>query len=124
MFFGVFPKRSNKEVPYTLPVGLVEFSEFADRIISKAGEFADRESLIYAIAMELIHSDPKTQFTDEFFVTRLRKVAANQVASQVIQDIKAKQQRARDEAAAEKAKLVEVTTSETTTDAKGQEQKN
>lgn len=111
MFFGVFSKKSdaNKEVSYALPVGLSEFGEFANRIISKAGEFADRDSLHYALAMELIHADPKTVFTDEFFVLRLRKVAANQVASQVIHNIKAKQ-----EAAREAAKSVEVTTSEKT----------
>lgn len=103
---------------FQLPVGMTEFNEFADRIISKAGEFADRDSLYYALAMELIHADPKTAFTDEFFVLRLRKVAANQVASQVINNIKAKQEAAR----AEAAKSVAVTASENTTaNDKGQE---
>lgn len=76
---------------YTLPTGLTEFNEFADRLIKKAGQFADRDSMVYAIAMELIHSDPKTPFSDEYFVTRLRKAAANQVASQVVNDIREKQ---------------------------------
>lgn len=103
---------------YQLPVGLTEFNEFAERIISKAGKFADQDSLTYALAMELIHSDPKTAFSDDYFVTRLRKVAANQVASQVINDIKAKQM-----AAMEAAKQAEATASTEDT-SNGQDQKN
>lgn len=100
---------------YLLPVGMTEFNAFADRIIEKSGNFADRDSMVYAIAMELIHADPKTAFNDEFFVTRLRKVASNQIASQAVQDIKAKQEAAR-QAAQEANNQVEVTTSEVVTD--------
>jgi hypothetical protein len=83
---------------YKLPTGMKEFDAFAKRIIKKAGKFADEDSMVYAIAMELIHSDPKTQFSDEFFVTRLRKVAANQVASQIALDIKSRQMEAQKKA--------------------------
>lgn len=96
---------------YLLPVGMTEFNEFADRIISKAGNFADRDSMVYALAMELIHGDPKTQFSDDYFVTRLRKVAANQVASQAVNEIKQKHAEAQEAAkkAAEEAKAAEAT---------------
>lgn len=92
--------QQNTATPYELPVGMTEFQTFADRIIEKAGNFADRDSMVYALAMELIHGDPKTAFSDDYFVIRLRKVAANQVASQAIQDIKAKQAKQQAEATA------------------------
>jgi hypothetical protein len=76
---------------FTLPVGKTEFNEFADRIIAKAGQFADRDSMVWALAMELIHAPPTTQFSDEYFIQRMRKAAANQVASAVVNEIKEKQ---------------------------------
>lgn len=108
----------DKERP--LPVGLTEFNLFANRIISLAGSYADEDSMKFALASIIIHADAsKANYSDNYFLQRLRKSAANQVASQVFQDIKLKQTKAQE--AAEKAKLVEVTTPETTTNAKGQE---
>lgn len=78
--------------PRPLPVGLTEFNAFADRIIEMAGRFADDDSLKFALATSIIHADAsKGSIPDKFFVERLRKAAANQVASQVFQDIKVKQ---------------------------------
>lgn len=75
-----------------LPVGMTEFNEFATRIISKAGQFADEDSMRFALASILIHADAKYgSLPDSYFVDRLRKSAANQIASQVFQDVKAKQ---------------------------------
>lgn len=82
---------SQAEVEYPLPVGLQEFEEWSDRIIEKAGKFADTDSLKYTLATNILHAEPgKDTYPDSWFITRLRKAAANQIASQVFQDIKAK----------------------------------
>lgn len=92
-----------------LPVGLAEFNKWSDDIIDLSGDFADRESMKYAIASNLIHlphtvsSKPK-----QYFIRTMRKAAANQVASQVFQDIKFKQQQAV-EAAQTAAAILEAT---------------
>lgn len=100
-----------------LPVGMTEFNEFANRIISKAGQFADEDSMRFALASIMIHADAsKGALPDSYFIDRLRKSAANQIASQVFQDVKAKQA-----AAQEAAKQVEATT---TTEVVADEQKN
>lgn len=72
-----------------------EFETFAQNIIELGGEYADPDSLKFAIASMLIHADAKHgSLPLNYFVVRLRKTAANQVASQVFQDVKIKQQRA------------------------------
>lgn len=46
----------------------------------------------FALASILIHADARHgSLPDKYFTDRLRKSAANQVSSQVFQDIKAKQ---------------------------------
>lgn len=78
--------------PRPLPVGMTQFDTFAARIIAKAGNFADEDSMRFALASILIHADAKHgSLPDSYFVDRLRKSASNQVASQVFQDVKAKQ---------------------------------
>lgn len=100
--------------PTKLPVGLAEFHVWADSIIELSGKFADEISLKFALASMLIHSGPaknskyQTQpgyLPKNHFVQGLRKSAANQVASQVFQDMKAAQV-----AAQEAVKSVEDTT--------------
>jgi hypothetical protein len=87
--------------PTKLPVGLTAFHAWADSIIDITGEFADRDSMKWAIASNLIHLPTTTdRKSKEYFARTLRKAAANQVASQVFQDIKQKQA---DKAAADKA---------------------
>lgn len=84
-----------------LPVGMAEFDTWANSIIELGGQYADLDSLRFAIASMLIHADAKHgALPKHYFVVRLRKSAANQVASQVFQEIKEKQA----------AKPVEVTT--------------
>lgn len=79
-------------VPRRLPVGLTEFNNFADRVIMLAGQFADTDSMRFAIATAVIHADAsKGRVADKFFVDRLVKSAANQVASYVFQEVKQKQ---------------------------------
>lgn len=76
-----------------LPVGATEFEKWADSIIELSGQFADRDSMIFAISSTLIHADAKHgSLPKAYFVNRLRKAAANQIASQMFQDIKLRQQ--------------------------------
>lgn len=78
-----------------LPVGMTEFNEWADSIIDLAGEFADRDSMKYALASNVIHMKHTADAAPKaYFVAVLRKAAANQVASAVFQDIKIKQEEA------------------------------
>lgn len=78
--------------PTKLPVGTTEFEAWVDSIIELAGKYADRDSMKFAIASMLIHADARHgALSKQYFVTRLRKSAANQIASQVFQDLKQKQ---------------------------------
>ena len=92
-------------VPEPLPVGMTEFNKFADEIIDLAGNYADKDSMTWAIASQIIHSS-KSSISKHQFVCQLRKAAANQIASQVFQDIKIKQ--AEVAKLAQEAKLAEV----------------
>jgi hypothetical protein len=86
-------KQLRARFPTKLPVGKTEFDSWADSIIELSGPFADKDSMLFAIASILIHADSKFgAIPTKYFVDRLRKSAANQVASQVFQDIKTKQQ--------------------------------
>ena len=88
-------KRVLSLFPTRLPVGLTEFELWSDSIIELTGKIADRDSMKFAIASMLIHKDAsKGRVPKNSFVQGLIKSAANQVASQVFQDIKAKQQEA------------------------------
>lgn len=89
-------------LPTALPVGLTEFHVWADSVIDLAGQFADSDSMKWALASQVLHLDHKLAYKSKnYFVNCLRKAAANQVVSQAIQDIKDKQQeRAKAEAAA------------------------
>lgn len=89
-------------MPTKLPVGLAEFNMWADSIIELGGQYADQDSLRFAIASMVIHLPAGTgTIPKNHFVKGLRKSAANQVASQVFQDIKAKQQALLDQQKAE-----------------------
>lgn len=89
-------------LPTKLPVGLQEFNDFTDSIIRISGEYADRDSMVFAIASMVIHLDSKKGYVRKNqIVQMLRKSAANQVASQVFQDIKTKQDKKRAEATAQ-----------------------
>lgn len=78
-------------LPSKLPVGMSEFEEFSNSILALSGKYADEDSLKFAIASMIIHLPAgKGSAPKNFFVRSLRKSAANQVASQVFQDIKAR----------------------------------
>ncbi len=86
-------KRLLSYLPTPLPVGVSQFESFADSIIELSGPYADVDSMRFAIASMIIHADHKNAaLPKNYFVTRLRKSAANQIASQVFQDIKTRQE--------------------------------
>lgn len=96
--------------PRPLPVGLTEFDAWSNRIIALSGQFADADSMKWALASNVMHLGAQNAFvSDHYFVKSMRKAAANQVASQVFQDIKLKQQLA---AEAKLQTQVEATTPE------------
>lgn len=82
-------------IPRSLPVGMQEFETWAESVLRLAGKYADEASMKFALATMILHADSKNgALSKHYFVNRLRKVAANQVASQVFQDIKTKQEAA------------------------------
>lgn len=88
-------KRLASYFPSKLPVGKSEFDAWADSIIELSGPFADKDSMLFAIASILIHQPAnRGSIPKAYFVNSLRKSAANQVASQVFQDVKQRQQAA------------------------------
>lgn len=106
--------------PRKLPTGMTQFNAFKKRIFSKTGPIADETSMAFALASIVIHADAKHgALPDSYFVDRLIKSAANQVASQVFQDIKiqqAEEQKAAQEAANQPVEVTttsEVVTNET-----------
>lgn len=102
--------------PSKLPVGKTEMDEFLNDIIELSGEYADRTSMEFAIASILIHApSDKAALPKKYFVDRLRKSAANQVASQVFQDIKTKQEQQKAEVTAKQAEINAETTELPTT---------
>lgn len=97
-------KRILSYLPTKLPVGLAAFHKFANDIIELSGPYADEDSMKFAIASQIIHLDSnRGSVTKNRIVKAMRKSAANQIASQVFQDIKTKQQAAFEKAKAEQA---------------------
>jgi hypothetical protein len=103
-------KRLLSYLPSPLPVGLSEFHAWADDIVELSGKFADEDSLKFAISNNLIHLPHTVAYKPkQYFVRTLRKAAANQVASQVFQDIKQKQHDAMLKQQAEATASIETT---------------
>lgn len=96
-------KRLMSRFPTKLPVGLTEFNAWASSIIDLSGRFADDTSMKFVLASELMHSDAKKgSVPKNYFVSRCRKLAANQTAGYILQEIKAEQEKLK---AADAAKL-------------------
>lgn len=75
--------------PSRLPVGMTEFNKWLDDVVALAGPIASERDMHFVLCSILIHADVRYGYMPKrYFVTRLIKSAANQVASQVFQDIK------------------------------------
>lgn len=86
-------KRLLSYFPTKLPVGLPQFDKWTSEIIDLSGQFADENSMRFVLASELLHSDAKKgSVPKNYFVSRCRKLAANQTAGYILQEIKAKQE--------------------------------
>lgn len=73
----------NKQLlePRPLPIGMQEFEDWSDRIISGALLPADHASQKFALADLLLHLGPtESHKADAFFIHSLRKFAVNQIA--------------------------------------------
>jgi hypothetical protein len=87
-----------------LPMGVTEFHEWADRIIEGALVPADKESQKFALADMIMHlGAAEDHKEDAHFIHYLRKVAVNQVAHGVMEEIR--NRRKAELAKAEKPKL-------------------
>lgn len=87
------PKIATKaEKQYPLPVGMQEFEVWSTRIIEKTGPIADKESMQFVLANNIMHAPPDLDYyPDSYFIKRLRKTAANQIAGNMFNIIKTKQ---------------------------------
>lgn len=75
--------------PRPLPMGVKDFHEWADRIISGAMVPAEPLSLKFALAEMIMHLKPTQDFCDDaYFIHCLRKGAVNQVAFAMMQEIR------------------------------------
>lgn len=71
---------------------MTAFESFVDEIIELSGPYADRDSMMFAVASIIMHLPPqRSSVPKNYFVRSLRKVAANQVAGQAFQDVKTRQ---------------------------------
>lgn len=94
-FLGIFPTR--------LPVGMTEFNIWAQSVIKTYG-LPNNDSVVFSLAVMVLHLDSTTDRKPKlYFAKSVRKAMSNQIVSQVIQDLKAKQQAA-DKAAQEATK--------------------
>ena len=89
--------------PTALPVGVTAFNKWADDIITLTGPIADEQSLKFAIATQVMHApNDKSALPMQWFVRRILKTAANQIAGNAFQEIKTAQlaaQKAQEEVA-------------------------
>lgn len=98
--------------PRPLPMGRVEFHEWADRIISGAllpGGKDDPQTFIesqkFSLANMLMHLGPtESHKPDAYFIHQLRKFAVNQIADAIRREI---QEAAKKRLAEEEAKEIE-----------------
>lgn len=101
--------------PRPLPVGRTENDAWSSRIIAQAGNYADVDSMRFILNTAVLHMPPnKAYVSDWHFIKLLRKAAANQVSSQVFQEIKENQQKRALEAQQEAAKQAEASNVEST----------
>jgi hypothetical protein len=77
--------------PTPLPVGIAEFDTWALSILNLTS-FPDNDSTRFSLAVMVLHMDSTTASKPrQYFARALHKAGANQIASQVVQDLKQKQ---------------------------------
>lgn len=79
-------------IPTKIPVGIIEFHIWAQDIIDTYG-FPDNDSVRWSIAVKILHmGETEAYKSKRYFFLAMHKAMSNQVVSQVIQDLKLKQQ--------------------------------
>ncbi len=92
----------------SLPIGLSEFDAWAAKIIARAG-IPDNDSTRFALSTMVLYVEQSVDSVPaDYFVSRLRKGAANQTVSQVMQDLKEKQEKQKATDEAKNAAAIEV----------------
>lgn len=82
-------KKALAYLPSKLPVGVTEMHKFMDEVIEISGKFADVDSMKFAMASMVLRIDSTTsRVSKQYFAKALRKAAANQVVSAILNDIK------------------------------------
>jgi len=82
-------KRILAYLPTDLPVGKTAMHAFYDDILELAGKYADTQSMKWVLSTKIMQLDQNVSRKSKmFFVKILRKAAANQVASDIVLDIK------------------------------------
>lgn len=77
-----------------LPVGIAEFNEWSDSILSMS-KVPDNDSTRFAVAVMILHLDPDVDAVPKReMVRRLNKSAANEVANAIATNLKEKQKAA------------------------------
>ncbi len=114
-------------LPSKLPAGKTEMHKFMDEIIEISGKFADVDSMKFAISSMVLRLDSTaSRVSKQYFARSLRKAAANQVVSVILNDIKEAQataQKLQQEALAEADKLQAEATATPQSNASGQTNK-
>lgn len=91
-------------IPSKLPQGVTEFEAWSKHIINLY-QMPDNDSIRFALAAGIMHLPSTAAYRPKrYFGTTLIKGAANQVAHQIIQDLKDKQKKEEQAAALEKSK--------------------
>lgn len=78
-------------IPTPLPVGMVDFEVWASKVIHTY-DLPDNDSSKFALATMILHAGSQdANKATRYFGLSARKSMANQVAAQVMQDLKTKQ---------------------------------
>ncbi len=72
-----------------LPIGMTQFNQWSDRIISGAMVEASKRSQKWTLAEMVMHLNPTEAFKeDAHFILKLRKAAVNETCAAVMREIK------------------------------------
>jgi len=90
--FKRFFKRVEGFIPTRLPVGLSEYERWTASIIDTYG-FPANDSIRFSLSVMILHMGSTEAYKPKrYFALSLHKAMANQVVSQVINELKAKQE--------------------------------
>lgn len=79
-------------LPTSLPKGVIEFETWANSIIELA-DMPNNDSMKFTLATMILHLDSTSAYKPkEFFIRSLKKAGSNQIAAQIMHDLKTKQQ--------------------------------